>query len=342
MTIEKLENDLKNGISNNIYVLYGEETFLIESCLKKIKRNFGELFLGINYIQIDESNLNTLISELQTPAFGYPRKMILVKNSKMFLKETKKRATNDLKEIKEKFLEYLRKNKVEDCILVFVEENIDKTDLTSEIEKQNGVICNFEFQKPAQIEKRLKAICNAYKVNVTSSTINYLIENSGINMQNLINEIRKLIEYAGENGTIKNSDIDIMCTKTIDSTIFDLTDNLGKKNAVDSIQILNDLLYAKEPIQKILITLYNHLKKLYILKIAELKNASATQALGLKPNQTFLVNKYKTQSKYFTTNELKTILKEFVDLDYKYKSGQIDINIGLESIICVYCSTISK
>ena len=35
-------------------------------------------------------------------------------------------------------------------------------------------------------------------------------------MQDLINEIRKLIEYAGENGTIKKEDIDKLSIKWYD------------------------------------------------------------------------------------------------------------------------------
>lgn len=48
-------------------------------------------------------------------------------------------------------------------------------------------------------------------------------------MQDLINEIRKLIEYAGENGKIKKEDIDKLTIKKLESVIFDLTDSLGKK-----------------------------------------------------------------------------------------------------------------
>jgi DNA polymerase-3 subunit delta len=338
ITIENLEKELRTGNLKNIYVLYGEELFLLENCLKKIKKNFGELIKGINYIQIDQNNIRGLVSELQTPAFGYPQKLIIVKNCKVLMKESKKRGISELKEIKEKITEYLKNNILIDNILVFIEENVEKTELLEEIQKQNGIICNFEFQKPAQIEKRLKKICNAYKVNISPATISYLIEYSGTNMQNLINEIRKLIEYAGENGTIKNEDIDELCTKTIDSTIFELTDNLGKKNTDKAIEILKDLLDSKEPIQKILITLYNHLKKLYLLKIAEFQNRDIVISLNLKPNQTFLVNKYKMQSKYFTIEELKNILNEFINLDFNYKTGKIDINIGLESIICRYFS----
>ena len=48
-------------------------------------------------------------------------------------------------------------------------------------------------------------------------------------MQDLINEIRKLIEYAGEGGTINKADIDLLCTKQTQAIIFNLTDYLGKK-----------------------------------------------------------------------------------------------------------------
>lgn len=339
MTVEELEKELKSEKLAPIYVLYGEEIFLLENCLKKIKKNFGETANGINYIQIDETNLNTLISEMQTPAFGYPRKLIVVKNAKLLKKEVKKRGSNiDITSIREKLNEYIKINQGEVNILIIIEEEIDKTELLETIQKNGGIICNFEFQKPYQIEKRLKEICNAYKVNITTATANHLIDVCGTNMQTLISEIRKLIDYVGENGTIQNKDIDSMCTKTIDSNIFDLTDNMGKKNITQVIKILNELLYSKEPIQKILITLYNHCKKIYTVKLAEEQNRNIATELNLKPNQIFLVNKYKTQSKYFKTVELETILHELINLDYNYKIGNIDINIGLESILCRYCS----
>ena len=45
-------------------------------------------------------------------------------------------------------------------------------------------------------------------------------------MQELVNEIRKLIEYAGTDGTITKKSVKELAIKTLDSNIFDLTDNL--------------------------------------------------------------------------------------------------------------------
>ena len=157
-------------------------------------------------------------------------------------------------------------------------------------------------------------------------------------MQDLINEIRKLIEYAGENGKIEKVDIDKLSIKKLESIIFDLTDNLGKKEISKALEVLKNLIYAKEPVQRILITLYNHFKKLYFTKLAVKENKDIITSLKLKPNQTFLVNKYKMQAKYFKESELKEILQNLRDLDYNYKNGLIDLEVGLESILCRYCS----
>ena len=139
-------------------------------------------------------------------------------------------------------------------------------------------------------------------------------------------------------GTITKNAVDLLAIRSLDSNIFDLIDNLGKKNIQKSLDILNDLLYQKEPIQKILITLYNHFKKLYIIKLAERYKKDVAIALNLKPNQTFLINKYKTQSRYFSEEEIRNIIDEMINLDSSYKVGLIDVNIGLEAILCRYCS----
>ena len=105
-----------------------------------------------------------------------------------------------------------------------------------------------------------------------------------------------------------------------------------------SLDVLHNLIYEKEPIQKILITLYNHFKKLYITSIAVKENKDIASSLNLKPNQMFLINKYKNQSRYFKEKELKKIVKELIDLDYNYKNGLIDLQLGLETILCENCS----
>lgn len=340
LSIENLEKELKSEKLQNLYLLYGEELFLLETSLKKIKSIFGETIKGINYITIDETNYQELIANIETPSFGYEKKLIIARNTGLLKKEGK-RKNAELAKTREKLEVYIKENIEQikqSVVLVFIEEDADsKQELYNIIDKL-GAVCKFDYQKPIQIEKRIQAICNGYQVNIDSSTMRYFIECCGTNMQDLINEIRKLIEYVGKGGKIQREDIDKLAIKKLESVIFDLTDSLGKKEIAKALEVLKNLLYSKEPLQKILITLYNHFKKLYFVELSLKYNKDIISSLNLKPNQTFLVNKYKMQAKYFKETELKNILQDLRNLDYQYKIGQIDLQIGLETILCKYCS----
>ena len=69
VTIESLEKELKQGNLDSLYLLYGEEVFLLETCVKKIKKLFGKLIVGINYIVIDETNVQNLIADIRNACF---------------------------------------------------------------------------------------------------------------------------------------------------------------------------------------------------------------------------------------------------------------------------------
>ena len=72
-------------------------------------------------------------------------------------------------------------------------------DFYKSVEK-NGIVIEFKELRENELKSRLKKICLLYKVEISDQNISHLIEISGTKMQNLINEIRKLIEYAGEGG----------------------------------------------------------------------------------------------------------------------------------------------
>lgn len=336
MTYDSFEKNLSSGKLDSLYLIYGEEEYLIDKALKKIKKVFGELLLGMNYIQIDEESTSDIIANIESPAFGFEKKLIIVKNSGLLKKDGRKKSGSP---IQEAIATYINKNKdvIDDMVtLVFCERDVDKNSVYSAIEK-NGEIIECSLLKPNQIIANLKKICQMYKVNLPDDIANYFLETAGTSMQELINELRKLIEYEGEGGTITKDDIDNLTTKQIEGVIFDLTDNLGAKKTDKAIEILDNLIYRKEPVPKILVTLYNHFKKLYFCSIAIKSNKDIVKALNLKPNQMFLVSKYKKQVGYFELEDLRKILEDFAYLDYNYKIGGIDVEVGLKSILCAYC-----
>ena len=128
--IDELEKKLKSNNVSSLYLLYGKEKYLIESCIKRIKNAFGECMKGINYISIDAESRSKIVDELSMPAFGYPKKLIIARNTGLFKKEAKKKQS-EMANIKNLINSYISENIKaidETVILVFVEEEADKTE----------------------------------------------------------------------------------------------------------------------------------------------------------------------------------------------------------------------
>ena len=94
----------------SVKLFYGEEIYLKEARVKKIKKEFGNLINGINFIQIDENNVKEIISDIETPAFGYEKKLIIAKNTGLFKKEKKtaKGIEAELIEFSNKIADYIK------------------------------------------------------------------------------------------------------------------------------------------------------------------------------------------------------------------------------------------
>ena len=236
-----------------IYILYGEDEFLLNEYVKKIKKAFGSIQLGVNYIQIDESNVSNIISDIETPAFGFEKKLIIAKDTGLF----KKKNTTS-----ERITEYLKETEIPDVELIFIEKDIEKNSLFNLVQKI-GKVEEFKEQKLPQLISKVVNLAKAYDIIIKENVAQYFIECVGTNMSDIVNELRKLIEYAGKGNEITRDAIDNLSIKKSESIIFELTDSLGKKNITEAINVLNNLIYAKEPVQKILVMLYNHFKKLY-------------------------------------------------------------------------------
>ena len=140
--------------------------------------------------------MDTLIPNIETPAFGFPKKLIIVRNSsRLFKKQTK---GNNIEN--EKIAKYIEENISlinEAVILVFIEEEIGKSALQKVIEKY-GRLQEFKKLNPNEAVKTIIKICSQYEVNISQEVANNLIETCGLDLQNLINEVRKLIEYTGK------------------------------------------------------------------------------------------------------------------------------------------------
>ena len=326
-------------MGSNLYLITGEEAYEKQEKLEQIKADFGECVKGINYIALDKTNINSLEDEINTYPFGFSRKLIIVKIDKKEKASESADGGNDseiLENVEEKndwltpSLEETLKN-LEDVTVVLLGD-IKKTTRIYKLVQKYGECIVCDKKKEYDLLSWSAKIFNENDVDINNTDINYLINICGTDKLMLKNEIDKLIDFSFESKKITKEDIDAICIRTSDVIIFDLTDSIGNKNTKAALNSLNELLENKEPIQKIVIMIAKHFKSLLVAKVAMLENRNVLDELATK--STFAANKYKSQAKYFTIEELKNKVIEFSKLDVDSKTGKIDLKIGLEKIIC--------
>ena len=313
---------------SNLFLIQGDDEFEKSESLIKLKSQFNKLDKGQNYLQFDKDNIGLLEQELTTYSFFIEPKFIVVNLPPSPKKDDEESNSKPKQDWFSETLEEALLNKVEDVVVCFISQDSAKGKFLKFAEKNCKIIdCN--KKKPNELA--LWTIDNAKNIGISISRIeaSYLVEVCGNNKQLINNELIKLRDYISNNAITKN-DIDKMCIRTPEIIIFDLTDCIGDKNTKKSLEILEELLDNKEPIQKILVMITRHFKSLLIAKVCKIQGVNVEKELGVKP---FAATKYSRQAQNFTLDELVNKFKALALLDVNSKIGNIDIKIGLQQFL---------
>lgn len=298
-----------------IYFFYGEEKYDIEQSVQKIKKEFGNLELGINLFYIDSENVQNLGQISSGVSFFGEEKLIIMKNTKL------------------KFdVDFIEKEKESGKTYIIIEDSVDKR--TSEYKKLSKIAetKEFKFMDQKQIIAYIMKILEKCSLKIDYKTAEYMAEVCGENKSNIINELNKIVLYKGSGNTVDKETIDKVCVKTLNAKIFDMLDFIVNKDHKNGILLLDELLIQKEAIVKIYIMLYKQVKQMYMIKILKEKreNDIATK-LQIHP---YVFQKLSKTSDKYRIDELKSIMKSFDKYDEATKSGEMDFEVGLKKIIC--------
>ncbi len=219
----------------NLYLITGNESYDKAEMLETIKNEFGTLEKGINYIVLDQDTVGSLSSEMNTYAFGYEKKLIVVKTeSKQSTKEETKSEKNEI--LTPQLEEELAALDDSVCV-VFVGEFASSSKLYKFVQK-HGTCYVCDSKKENELCGWAKGFFEKEGITIANSDISYMITLCGNQKQNLKNEIDKLISYAMDTKRIIKEDIDKLCIRNAEVIIFDLTDSLGYQNPRKSLTML--------------------------------------------------------------------------------------------------------
>lgn len=326
--MQSLKNAIKTGEWKRVYLFYGEEAFLKRTYKKQVKQAIvgDEDSMNYNYFEgKDGARVQDIISIADTMPFFADKRLVIVENSGFF----KGAAPEELC----KFVGSLP----DTVVLLFIENEVDKRGkLYKAVASAGSAIEMGRQSENALIDWSVRKLASEGR-NITRADLELLLERTGNDMDNINNEINKLVAYTYGRDVITKNDIEALCTDQITGKIFELTDAVSERKQKKALALYSDLIKLKEPPLRILFMLARQFSKLVQVKELLEKNASKAQIAEKAKVQPFVAGKYMAQAGRFTKEALSAALLECAKTEEAVKTGFINEMLGVE-LLLVKCS----
>ncbi len=320
-----IDEDIKSGKLNHIYLVYGAESFLRKQYKERLKKALAPDDDSMNYSYFEGKDISAgeVIDLAETMPFLSDKRAIIIENSPFFKSEG------------EKIAEYL--NAVPDTTyLVFVEESVDKRSKLYKAIAKNGCVVEAAGLSEDKIITWILGILKKDNKKITQNTMHYLLGKIGTDMENIRSEVEKLICYCYDRDVITNEDIDAVCTTQISNQIFEMLDAMANKRQKVALQLYYNLLALKEPPMRILFLIgrqFNLLLQARLLKQKGYGDRTIAEKIGVPP---FAATKYLNQAGKFKIADLRQAVAECVEADEAVKSGNRNDRLSVELLIIKY------
>lgn len=326
-----INEDLKTGKYKAVYLLYGQESYLVKRYRDKLLSAFCgnsnkkalEDDMNFNAFMGKDVSVEQVMDLSETLPFFAERRVILVEDSGLFLKEGDKLA------------EYLSQ-KPETTVFLFVESNVDKRSKLYKAVSGIGHAAEFRVQDEDTLKKWIVSLVRKENKQITVRAVDSLLERTNCDMQLLEQELEKLFCYMEGKEAIDLPDVEAVCTTVINNHIFDMIAAMANKNQMEALRLYYELLALREPPMRILNLIGRQFTQLLIVK--DLRNRGfdkrkISEKTEIKP---FIVDKYLGQAAKFDINTIKEALEDCVNFDEAVKSGNMSDRLCVELLLVKY------
>lgn len=310
----------------NIYLFTGTESFLISNKIRRIVGESGADEFNISSYDEEETSIGEAVRDAATPPFMSEKKVVIVKNP-LFLTSEKNLDPSEASA----FLNYLE-NPLPSTILIINACNL-KLDERKEVVKKLKKVAHLEDVRPLseiEITGWVKRQCTLNNVTIKDDAVKTFLSLAGTNLLNAKNELDKLIHYVGPSGTITADVVRKVVVKEIYNDVYALTNAILAQDKEKTINIYNELVASGKDINYLFNLVARSLRETLLARImleSGYTQADIAERMGISSGRAYYLVK---NARGIDFEKIKINVKKLGDLDYKIKSGQIDIKSGFE------------
>lgn len=325
--MKNIEADIKSGNFKQVYLLYGEEAYLKNLYKNKLKNAIVPPAdtMNLNKYAGKGISIPSVIDQAETMPFFAEHRLILMEDTGFF-----KSASQEL-------ADYLPTMPAE-TVFLFVETEVDKRGKLFKTVKNMGRIVEMTHQKEETLMNWILRILQKENVKITKSAMQLLLERAGDDMENINNELEKLISYVYEREGITREDVEKVCTVRTENKIFDMINAIAEKKQKRALELYYDLLALKEPPMRILALIARQFNLLLQAKDLRRQGFDQTTIASRMGVMGFVARNCLRQAEYFSIEILRSAVEECVRTDEAVKTGRMGDRMGVELLIVKYSS----
>lgn len=325
-----LKQEFKQGALSGVYVLHGEESYLIESCRSKFKKLLVEDFAeDFNYHRFNPDNFR--IEDFQEAVEAIPmmseKSLVEVTDINFFgLPESDR---NLMADIFSDLPEY--------CTILFLFDAVEwKPDkrlkkLWSAFEPVAKVFA-LNKQPESELIPWIRRQLAREKKTISDDLCRYLLLQTGGSMTGIAAEISKLLAYTDQ-PQICRKDIDDVVIPVLEAAVFEITRDIGGKNFDGALVKLRNLLRQDESAIMINSVIGRQYRQMYMAKVLSEHGKGAFDLVNLCGIRDFAAREVYAQAKGFRKQQLKDCMRLSAETDLAMKSTGQDEQMLLETML---------
>lgn len=328
LDFRKLQQRLENKPPGSLYLLLGEESFLIQEAVGLLReRAVDEGLRDFNSDIFDASDapVTQVRDACEMLPMMSPRRIVIF------------RGVDDLKDKDWETLLPLFDDPPDTTTFVMTAESLDKRKKAYKKIADTAVIVELKRPYENQVADWIDYLAYRHNLKVGREASQLLKQFVGTNLTELNNELIKLRDYLGERHTVDAQDVLQVVSQTRVDRIFDLTDAIGRRDKVHALHSLANLLEHGQSEVGILAMITRHFRILSQIKDGQRVGLSG-QRLSTKAGiPGFLLQQYLEQIRHWDESKIQKTFAVLQDTDRALKSSSVPPHVWLENFVLKTC-----
>ena len=325
--MKSIQEDIKKGEFQPVYLLYGEEAYLRQQYKQMLLKALVPEGDTMNFTRYEGKGIEPkeVIDLAETMPFFAERRVILLEDTGFF-----KNKCEELAEYLKQLPEYL-------C-MIFVETEVDKRSKMYKAAKAAGRVTEFTVQNVQMLTKWILQMLSREGKKITQKNMELFLTKTGTDMGNIRMELEKLLAYTMGRDVVTGEDIEAVCTSQTANKIFDMVRAVTEKNQKKALDLYNDLLTLREPPMRILFLLARQFNQLLVTKEMSQKGYGQPEIashLGVPP---FAVRNNLQIVRNYRSSQLRQTVEDFTEAEELVKTGRLGDVLSVEMLIVKYSS----